>query len=194
MLTRHRERGFTLAEVVVTIALIAVVVAVVVPTITGQLAKADPQRVGNDAMAIRSGVEQFVNDVGQYPSNVNQLVVRVVANNAGSVGAIYGQYSVAERDKWRGPYLTKDANAVLKTGFDSTFNTVFNVDSLSTSGLAEVIGNQRFLTLCMALDSASATKVDAMFDDNDLSTGNFRWTLGTVSASDSLKFLLLPIQ
>jgi prepilin-type N-terminal cleavage/methylation domain-containing protein len=194
VLTRRRKRGFTLAEILVTIAIVAVVVAVVVPTITGQLAKADPQRVGRDAFSIRTGVEQFVNDVGQYPSNVNQLVVRVIANNAASVGAIYGQFSIAERDKWKGPYLAKDAAALLKTGFDSSFNTLFNVDSLSTSGLAEAGANQRFLTLCMALDSASAVKVDAMFDDNNLSTGNFRWTLGTGSTSDSLKFLLLPIQ
>lgn len=194
-MTRPAPRGFTLGEMIVTIAIIAAIAAVVIPTIGGQITKADPSRLGQDAFAVRGGVEQFVNDVGQYPGNVNQLNTKLVANNASFVGAIYGQYSVAERDKWKGPYVTKDASAILKTGFDSTFNTLFNVDTLGTSGLSEsTTTNPRFLTLCIALDSSSAVKVDAMFDDGNLSTGVFRWTLGTASASDTLKFILVPIQ
>ena len=194
-MNRRPSKGFTVGEMLVTIAIIAAIAAVLIPTIASQLSKADPQRLGNDSFAIRSGVEQFVNDVGQYPSNINELTTRIVANNAGSVGAIYGQFSVAERDRWKGPYLSRDASAILKTGFDSTFNTIFNVDTLGTSGLSETTStNPRFLTLCIALDSASAVKVDAMFDDGNLATGVFRWTLGTVSTSDTLKFLLVPIQ
>jgi prepilin-type N-terminal cleavage/methylation domain-containing protein len=192
--TVRRRLGFTMAEILVALAIVAMVAAVVIPTFTAQLGKADPQRVGNDAFSIRGAVEQFVNDVGQYPSNINQLTTRMTANNASWVSAIYGQYSVGERDKWRGPYLTKDASAVLSTGFDATFNTVLNVDSLGTSGLAEASSNTRFLTLCLALDSAGAARIDAMFDDSNLSTGLFRWTLGTASTSDTLKFLLVPIQ
>jgi prepilin-type N-terminal cleavage/methylation domain-containing protein len=195
MTANRARRGFTLAEILVTVALLAAIAAIVMPTIAGQVGKADPQRLGNDALGIRGAVEQFVNDVGQYPNNINELTTRIVANNAGSVGAIYGQFSVAERDKWKGPYVSKDASAILKTGFDSTFNTSLNVDTLGTSGLSEATAtNPRFLTLCIALDSASAVKVDAMFDDNNLSTGVFRWTLGTVSTSDTLKMLLVPIQ
>jgi prepilin-type N-terminal cleavage/methylation domain-containing protein len=199
MLSKHEpgestgRRGFTLAEALITIALIAAVAAVVIPTIAGQLAKADPQRVGNDAYAIRGAAEQFLNDVGQYPGNITHLTTRIVSGT--SAGPIYGVYGVSERDRWKGPYLTKDATAVLQTGFNLPFNTLFNVDTLGASGLSEATAtNPRFLTLCFAIDSLNALKIDAMFDDNDLTTGLFRWTVNVAGVTDTLKFLMLPIQ
>jgi hypothetical protein len=39
-----------------------------------------------------------------------------------------------------------------------------------------------------------ALTVDEMFDDGVLTTGVFRWTVSTAGVTDTLKFLVIPIQ
>jgi prepilin-type N-terminal cleavage/methylation domain-containing protein len=190
---RSAPGGFTLAEVLIALVLIAALAAVVVPTIGSQMGRADPGRLARDASAIRGAVNQFASDVGQYPGSVTQLVTKIV--DGVSAGPIYGVYGVSERDRWKGPYLTKDATAVLQTGFERNFDPTLRVDTLGISGLSETVTtNPRYLTLCVAIDSASALVVDKQYDDGVLTTGTFRWTVNTASANDTLKFLLVPIQ
>src|SRR6185503_15499778 len=55
--------GFTLAEILVALALISLMAAVLLPTVAGQLLKGDAARTAEDLNAIRSGIEQFLADV-----------------------------------------------------------------------------------------------------------------------------------
>jgi prepilin-type N-terminal cleavage/methylation domain-containing protein len=186
------RRAFSLVEILVAVVIMAVVAAVVIPTFGGQIRRADANRIGDDGSAIRAGVMQFISDVGQYPSSLGQLTTKIVAGT--STGAIYGVFGQNEKDRWRGPYVNKDASAILQTGYGLTFDNTLSVDSLSTSGLAEAAANQRFLTLCLAIDSLSAAKVDSLYDDGNLSTGLLRWTVNKAGSTDTLKFLLTAIQ
>ena len=83
---------------------------------------------------------------------------------------------------------------MLSTGYGLAFDSLLYVDTLGTSGLSEAVTtNPRFLTLCLAIDSSSALAIDTQFDDGNLQTGLYRWTVNTAT-SDTLKFLLVPIQ
>jgi prepilin-type N-terminal cleavage/methylation domain-containing protein len=196
--SRLARKGFTLPEVIVTITLIAVLASVVVPTIVSQVKKGDPARTGQDLLAVRGAVEQFLSDVRKYPASIAQITaVITTAQNALTTTSI-APYGTAEVQRWRGPYLTKDGTAALTTGFGLSMNNNFDVDTLAVSGAASAAGGQRYMVVAVPMkvgativnDSLSALEIDRHFDDGVLLTGSIRYRTGT---TDTLKFLLMPI-
>src|SRR3954471_16043996 len=79
---RIARRGFTLGEVLVTVALIAVLAAVVIPAVGSQITKGDLGRVSSDLLTLRSAMEQFIADVRRYPNSVSQLTNKPGTTNA----------------------------------------------------------------------------------------------------------------
>jgi general secretion pathway protein G len=82
------KRGFSLAEILVAIAIIAVVGAIVIPSIGGQLRSGDESRVQQDLTTLRTGAEQFLADVRRYPNSVGQLVVKPATTESGLTGGV----------------------------------------------------------------------------------------------------------
>jgi prepilin-type N-terminal cleavage/methylation domain-containing protein len=195
--TRVRRDGFTLPEILVTITLIAMLAAVVVPTIASQIKKGDPARVGSDFIAIRGGVEQFLTDVRRYPKTMAQLTAPIVTT-AGS-GPLVGPtaYGALDSLRWRGPYLNKDGAAALTTGYGLTAISSFIVDSLTTTSAASCATpacGQKYMTLMFQMpvnDSLSILDLDRQYDDGVLATGIVRYEKG--ASKDTLKLLLMPI-
>ena len=81
MKVRAKKRGFSLGEILVAVAIIAVMAAVVIPSIGSQLNKGDVGRIESDLTGLRSGVEQFLADVRRYPASVSQLVTSISATD-----------------------------------------------------------------------------------------------------------------
>jgi type IV pilus assembly protein PilE len=118
---RSTRRGFTLGEVLVTVALIAVLAAVVLPAVGSQITKGDLGRVSSDLLTMRSAMEQFISDVRRYPSSVAQLTNKPGTTTgfgplpaAGNVTCATPQvfavtYTAQEVARWRGPYVNKDS-------------------------------------------------------------------------------------
>lgn len=191
MSTRRRKSGFSLAEILVAIAIVAVVAAVVIPSIGGQLRSGDESRVQQDLMNIRGGIEQFLADVRRYPKSVGQLTNLPLVTHSGLVGGVFNTGQVG---RWRGPYLSKDSVSALKTGYDVTLTSSFDTLSLSLSGLAFSATGTRYLRLILAgFDSTNALRLDQKMDDGDLLTGQIRWTVNTATL-DTLYYLTLPVQ
>src|SRR5438477_11836324 len=70
----RRRRGFTLIETIVTVGLLAVLAAFVVPTVIQKAGAGDPVKVASDVTAIRTGLETFLSDVkGGYPNQLRAL-------------------------------------------------------------------------------------------------------------------------
>lgn len=179
----RKKFGFSLAEILVAIAIVAVVAAVVIPSIGGQLRSGDESRVQQDLTNIRSGVEQFLADVRRYPKDVGQLTV--IIDSTAKTGLTGGVYTPGQVKRWRGPYLTKDSASMLKTGFDATINAAF-IDTTVSSIRYLVI---RFTTF----DSTNAFRLDQKMDDGVITTGQIRWVVGT-SPNGVLSYYALPIQ
>jgi len=186
------EGAFTLPEVLVTIALIAILAAVVVPTIANQVKKGDPNRVGSDMVAIRGAVEQFLSDVRKYPNSIGQLTNSISTSQAPlGTSTTYGSGDVT---RWKGPYVTKDSIGMLTTGFGISLKSAFDTCTLGTSGTSSTAGGIKYLIISMApIDSASWLLVDNAIDEGTGTQGSVRYRY-VDATHDTLKFLAMPIQ
>lgn len=90
--------GYTLTEMLVVVGVIALIAAVLVPTLMGQMqrARAKAARVQIDNVA--SAVEMFRSDVGHYPTAAEGGLKALLTNGSTIEG-------------WTGPYL-KDAKTL----------------------------------------------------------------------------------
>lgn len=90
--------GYTLTEMLVVIGVIALIAAVLVPTLMGQMqrARAKAARVQIDNIA--AAVEMFRSDVGHYPTKAEGGLKALLTNGSTIEG-------------WTGPYL-KDAKTL----------------------------------------------------------------------------------
>ncbi|HUR92374.1 MAG TPA: type II secretion system protein [Gemmatimonadaceae bacterium] len=193
---RSRRDGLTLPEVLVTLAIIAVIAAVMIPALTGQLPKGDAGRVAEDLKSIQTGMGAFVSDVRRYPMTLNQLTLKVnttafnvTSNRLGGGLSPTGVYTTAQLSRWRGPYIVKSvpaADTFVTTGFDGNLNGTFssqNTIDASTPYVRVVV---------TGLDQAQLDRVDQIVDDGVSTTGLFRTE--TILTLLSGAFYALPIQ
>lgn len=184
-----KRRGFSLGEILVAVAIMAVIAAVVIPSIGGQLNKGDTARVSNDLINVRSAVEQFLADVRRYPSAMSQLQTKPLAATAADTGINgSGTFSAAQVARWKGPYMTKDFSASGVTGYGASMVVQFRVCGTPLLCTANPPG-QRYVTIDVpGLTTAEAQEIDNAMDDGVLTTGQIRYT------STLLQFLAVPIQ
>ena len=102
---RNRRIGFTLPEVLVTVAIVAVLAAAVVPTVINQMGKGEAGSVVADFNAINGAITQFVTDTRKYPGDLPDLNERPDGTTDYVLGGTAGSYPAAARNSWKGPYL-----------------------------------------------------------------------------------------
>ena len=182
---QRRRKGFTLAEILVALALIALLAAVLLPTVAGQILKGDAGRVLQDLNSVRAGIEAFLADVHRYPGRYSDLSKAITASNTDING---NQYSAGLAAKWAGPYVTKDTiNATVETGFGGTIQNTFTKVA-NTNGV-----NYVTVVILGITQPDFDTKVDPQFDASSRTprtTGLLR--LG--GTPDSTRYLAVPIQ
>lgn len=100
----HRQRGFTLTEVLVTTVVIGVLAATMLPALMRQTSAADPARLVSELGSIKTGIEIFGNNMRPFfPGDLEDLVnapstdVLVDANIAGP--------AYTNVNRWKGPYV-----------------------------------------------------------------------------------------
>src|SRR5439155_15454533 len=179
----QRRRGFTLGEVLVTIALISVLAAVVIPAVASQVTKGDLGRVATDVLAIQNGIVQFVSDVRRYPKSLGQLIV--VPTGGGPLTPSTLTYTTQEMARWRGPYLNKDSAAAGLTGYGlriGSSSPTFKFDTLvvGASGVftpaSPAAGDITYLVIPIpSMSTTTAQALDASMDDGVLTSGAIRW-------------------
>lgn len=183
------RRGFTLAEILVALALIALLAAVLLPTVAGQILKGDAGRVVQDLNAVRAGAEQFLADVRRYPGKYSDLSKLIAITNTDINGTVYNSGMVS---RWKGPYVTKDTmNATVGTGFGGAITNVF-VKVTNTNAVDYVT------VIISGIAATDFDKIDEQIDGTTSpggrTTGLVRWVTGGVSPVDTVKFLAIPIQ
>lgn len=180
--------GFTLAEILVALALIALLAAVLLPTVAGQILKGDTGRVVQDIEAVRAGAEQFLVDIRRYPGRYSDLSRAITTTNTDVLGVAY---SAGHVSKWKGPYITKDTiNASVETGYGGRITNDF-MSVTNTNAVA-------YLTVvATGIAAADFDRIDEQVDGASVSpagrtTGRLRWV--SAGGVDSLKYLAIPIQ
>lgn len=182
---RHRS-GFSLAEILVALAIIATLAAVLFPAVAGQIAKGDATRTIQDITSIRTGIEQFLADVHRYPGKVSHIANPITALQTDVNNAVYPAGLVA---RWKGPYLTRDS---LTGGYQTGYGAVVR-DSLVQLTFQPTVS---YVTVVIAgITQTDFNRIDAEIDGTvGATTGLLRWVTGGVSGVDTVKFLAIPIQ
>ena len=85
---RNVQRGFTLVELLLVLVILALIAAVILPSIIGQAEGAKVKAAGTQISRISMAVETYYLDTGNTPDSLQQLV-----NDSGSVSG------------WNGPYI-----------------------------------------------------------------------------------------
>ena len=142
------RRGFTLIETVVTVGLIAVLAAFVVPSVLKKADAADPVKVANDLNSISTAVQAFASDVkGALPGDLEDLTEPLLTNAACNTSTPCDStvthadiYTIAQVKLWKGPYLAASVlpvpTSAIRSGYVAEIhNSLVRFDALS--GVAE---------------------------------------------------------
>jgi prepilin-type N-terminal cleavage/methylation domain-containing protein len=126
---RGERRAFTLVETIVTVGLLAVLAAFVVPSVIRKADSADPVKVANDLNSISTAIQTFTSDMkGLMPGDIQDLtqplLVNTVCNQVSPCDSLISHreaYTASQAVLWRGPYLSasmeRDPNATLRSGY-----------------------------------------------------------------------------
>jgi len=187
---RSSRMGFTLPEVLVTVAIVAVLAAIVVPTVTNQISKGDDTNLVSNVADIRTGITALVSDIRKYPSRLQNIVTVPLATDLDLSGGAFGATAVA---RWKGPYLSTSMKALsntLKT--DSVFvGLAFAVDSLADTLFVAPNKGMIGLKLGGVANTAAALHIDSLLDNGDGQVaGNVRW-LGAAPAVTGNRVVVL---
>ena len=71
-----RNRGFTLVELLVVLAIIATLMSLVAPRYTGSVDKAKEAVLREDLSTLREAIDKHYGDTGKYPASLADLVAK----------------------------------------------------------------------------------------------------------------------
>jgi prepilin-type N-terminal cleavage/methylation domain-containing protein len=100
---RCRQPGFSLAEVVITVAIIALLAAVTTPTVMSRLAVGRGNAIAAELTNLGLGLRAFNTNVGTYPANLADI------SGQPSTPVNYCGLTITPTNiaKWRGPYTSR---------------------------------------------------------------------------------------
>lgn len=184
MFKRSRCSGFTLPEVLVTVAIVAVLAAVVVPAVTQQISKGDEGQVTSQVTNLRTAVTSYVTDVRKFPYDLTQLTVLPTAGDStwGPAGVLTTEFV----NRWKGPYLQ---------GSLTTADSIPLGFGLFGKSQMRVTSNFLVLRIDGSTSEALFLKVDSLIDKGDgQAAGQLRWTdTGVAGTLDSIATLNLVV-
>lgn len=114
------RRGFTLVETIVTVGLIAVLAAFVVPTVIQKAGTSDPVKVQNDAQSVGTALQTFANDTrAGFPALLFNLTNKptISDRNVDNVSVL----TAAQVGAWNGPYLGTTATPTPTDSFPTGY-------------------------------------------------------------------------
>ena len=183
------RRGFTLPEILVTVTVIAVLAAVVVPTVLQYVSKGDAPSVLSEIDAIKKGMIGFTADTRHYPQTLQQLTATIAVSSTAACSSAVDlcdlkgvNYAIADKNLWNGPYFEGAVSSTSSSKYATKalgikFNTL-----LKKCGSG--IGDGNDVTdkyICLELDptgytDATMTALDTKIDDGSAASGNLIWT------------------
>jgi len=170
MLRARRYRGFTLAEIVVAVAIVALMAAVIVPTVAGSLRQSQASAVADELTNLTTAINAYRQNVLKYPFKLDLLTNTPVA---GTSQDICGVTMVALNvNKWQGPYLSRPI--ATSTDFPIGDATVEDQLARNPSGVQTGVGTLQIKI--DAVDTVAAVSLEAQLDGNaDFTAGSFIW-------------------
>jgi prepilin-type N-terminal cleavage/methylation domain-containing protein len=182
---RALVRGLTLPEIIVVMTIIALLAAIVVPTVIGRIREGSAGSIGQTIDALRNGVLEYRADVRRYPTHL-----RYLSAAPGSATDICGQTVPASfLTAWKGPYVNRTIGTTgLKlddvTVLDSIVRTPTTFTASTTGELSIRVQD---------VDSIIARRIKRDQDiTTDFTTGTIRWT--NVLNGIGILQLIIPVR
>jgi prepilin-type N-terminal cleavage/methylation domain-containing protein len=180
MSSRH---GFTLAEVLVTVTIVAVLAAVMVPAVLQQVGKGDSPAAAEDVGAIRTAITSFAADTRRFPSSLTELSgSTLLGSNTDISGNTFGTDAV----NYRGPYLPTGPGSHIVPAVGSLGDTIIFLSG--TAGLICLKDDSTLVTATYVskVSRAGAMRLDSALDNgNGFGTGVVKWTRTPNTTSDT---------
>lgn len=175
MLTVLRRSGMTMVEILMALAILAIIAAVVIPTSAGQLRQGHASALANQLVNLRDAIASFRENVGAYPISLIELTTQPVNGDDDSCGA---NLSVAARNAWRGPYINQNIVGNMPVGDAVVAVALTRVTVSGTTGLLQIRAAR--------VESDIASDLEEQFDGNaNFATGTVLWT---AAGDDTLTF------
>jgi general secretion pathway protein G len=179
MLTRQAQKGFSIMEILVSLAILAILAAMVIPTMSAKMREADGASIAKDLVAVQTAIKAFATDVHRFPGKLTQLE-NEIDGNAKDINAT--DYPLHIEDNWRGPYLIRDATQVLgPVDIDASFKPVTGDNGVKYATIQlNDVSFEEFQTIEAMLDAGTPSATSA--------------TAGVITYSNRvLKFLAVPM-
>ena len=105
MSLKNKQAGFTLIEMMIVVAIMAIMSAMLAPTLFNQVSKAEKSRTASDIRQIESALKFYRLDNYRYPSQSEGLEALVSAPSGSGAGSWNGPYlELVPKDAWKEPY------------------------------------------------------------------------------------------
>lgn len=105
---RNARGGFTLIEIMIAIAIVAIISIVVVPNVLTYLEQAKTSRVKSDLLSLKGAITQYNLAVGKWPSRLKDLIQPPAdeKDKAKWPGSFFEKKELPE-DPWNNNYVYK---------------------------------------------------------------------------------------
>lgn len=185
-----RDRlGFTLAEVLVSVALIAVLASVTIPTIRGRLRDGYEDAIVQEFDDLASAITAYQQNVGKYPPTLDYLTA--LPTTPFSPTDFCGNNLTARQiSNWRGPYVARAiSNVNYSIGQDATVEVALGSGTVTSLNN----GSQPSITIIVdGPDQTTANDIDIKIDGSaDAVNGTLTWQ---ASGSGTRIFYNIPIR
>lgn len=180
MLTPRRP-GFTLPEILVTIAIIAALSVVAIPAVMNKLTEARAAALAETLDGINETVQNYRGNVGRYPRTLSQLSTKPTT---GALEVCQGVTPPVNINQWRGPYTSRTFTAAGTKVGDATIQDVLRrVPADASSGPYGIA-----YVDVLEVDESIASYLESSFDGAppDYAAGTITWVpttppVGTLS-------------
>lgn len=170
---KHRH-GFTVLEVLIGLALIAIMSAAVIPALMGRVRDAQTSALGQSLFSLSQAIFEYRKAVTSYPSQLVLLATKPQGTNTDLCGNNIGN---GNANSWRGPYVSRElVSGGIGIGDAQIVNT------LRRTPAAPALPTTLFIDVTM-VDTLTAVDLEAQFDgDASPGTGSIRYSNGPVGS------------
>ena len=179
--TKSVRPGFTTVEVLVALAIVAVLSAIIIPQITGRIRESRQSALSQTFFGLSQGIAEYKKAVTRYPYQLILLTQAPVLLDPAAKDACGNNLNASHVNNWRGPYVSRQ---LLSTG-------VAMGDAHIQNQLRRVtVGASAFLLIDAAgIDTLIAVGLEGELDGtstNPETTGTIRYQTAALPAPSTV--------